>query len=78
MAQLGINTEGKPKHDVQTYQQQQQGPQDVTYDNRTAQQQQHNQYKVCKTDTGNHAAVIGMTYMPCIRQFEYLKKKIQS
>ena len=50
---------------ARTNQQEQQAPQDVIYDNGTAQQQlQQNQYEVGKINTGTLTAGTGMTYMP--------------
>ena len=57
------------KNNALTNQKEQQAPQDVIYNNGTAQQKlQQYQYEAGKTDTGTLAAATGMTYMPFTRQ----------
>ena len=68
-----ISSREQQENNARTNQQEQQAPQDVTYDIGTAQQQQ-NQYEAGKTDTGTPAASTGMTYMPSIGQLGYLNE----
>ena len=58
---LDINSREQQENNARTNQQEQEAPQDVIYDNRTAEQEQ-NQYKVSKADTDTHATATGMTY----------------
>ena len=63
------------ENNAQTNRQEHKAPQDVIYDNQTAQQQlQQTHSEVGKTDTGTPAAAIGMTYMPSIRELGYLNQ----
>ena len=69
------NSWEQQENNARTNQQEQQTPQDVIYDNRTAQQQlQQNQYEVGKTDTDTLAVATGMPYMPSIIELGYLNQ----